>query len=82
MTDFTVRYFAAAAEVAGVDAEQWDSEFVSSLASLRVALCERHGDQMTRIVRSGTFLVNGVSREETELENGFVVDVLPPFAGG
>lgn len=82
MSQFTVRYFAAATEIAGVESEPWSQDGVTSLASLRTALGERYGSEMIKVVRSGSFLVNGVAQGDADILEGSVVDVLPPFAGG
>ncbi|MDQ4215310.1 MoaD/ThiS family protein [Microbacterium capsulatum] len=76
----TVRYFAAAAEAAGRDQEQLPVE--GTLGALRQELLRRYGDPMARVLRSGSFLVDGrVSRDESH-PLGESVDILPPFAGG
>jgi molybdopterin synthase sulfur carrier subunit len=82
MTQFTVRYFAAAAEIAGTEREEWNLADASSLASLRAALGERYGSEMMRVVRSGSMLVDGVAQFDADTLDGSVIDVLPPFAGG
>lgn len=74
-----VRYFAAAAESAGVDEEQ---RAEASLTALRAAIVAAHpalGDILPRCA----VLVDGV-RTDTDrpLAGGETVDVLPPFAGG
>ena len=74
-----VRYFAAAAEAAGRDAESLD---VATVGALRLQLEERYGEPMTRVLRSGSFLVDGVVSRDPERALGTRVDVLPPFSGG
>jgi len=74
-----VRYFAAAAEAAGRDAEQLD---VQTVGALRAHLVETYGDAMARVLRSGAFLVDGVVSRDDAVPVGSRVDVLPPFAGG
>lgn len=81
MADFTVRYFAAAAEATGVEAEAVSLE-PATLGALQDLLVERYGDAMQRILRSGSFLVGGVVRRDREHALSGTVDVLPPFAGG
>ena len=80
-----VRYFAAAAEAAGRE-EEWlpvaSTGHPLTVGELRATLAARYGESMDRVMRSGSFLVDGVvSRDDarTILER---VDVLPPFAGG
>ena len=74
-----VRYFAAAAEAAGVEEETLDAETVGALRAL---LADRYGAPMERVLASGSFLVDGVVSRDLSLALGSRVDVLPPFAGG
>ena len=74
-----VRYFAAAAEAAGRDSESLAAMTVGELRSL---LEQRYGDAMSRVLRSGSFLVDGVVSRDPERALGARVDVLPPFSGG
>jgi len=74
-----VRYFAAAAEAAGRESEQLDATDVGALKAL---LVERYGEPMTRVLRAGSFLVDGVVSRDDATPIGAAVDVLPPFAGG
>ena len=77
-----MRYFAAAAEAAGVEEECWEAGQSATLGSLRAMLAERYGEAMARVLRGGSFLVDGrVRRDDGEI-GGTRVDVLPPFAGG
>ncbi|MGV8969910.1 MAG: MoaD/ThiS family protein [Microbacteriaceae bacterium] len=75
-----VRYFAAAADAAGCEAEDLPS--VATVGDLRASLGERYGDAMTRVLASGSFLVDGVVCRDDSRTLGERVDVLPPFAGG
>ncbi|QYH36727.1 MoaD/ThiS family protein [Salinibacterium sp. M195] len=77
-----VRYFAAAAEAAGCEAEEVDIATDATLGDLTTTLIERYGDLMQRVVDSGSFLVDGVARRDPAHAVGSRVDVLPPFAGG
>lgn len=92
MSQITVRYFAAAAEAAGLEEESWSAE---TLAALRTGLTEKYGEPMAQVLRAGSFLVDGVVRRddgpiaapvstagEPTPRSGITVDVLPPFAGG
>lgn len=74
-----VRYFAAAAEAAGRVGESLDAGSVGELEAL---LVERYGDAMARVLRSGSFLVDGVVSRDPSRALGARVDVLPPFSGG
>ncbi|HIY67504.1 MAG TPA: MoaD/ThiS family protein [Candidatus Agrococcus pullicola] len=81
MTEYTVRYFAAAAEAAGIEEERFDTRLAGTLDELRAALHERYGAEMSRVLRGGSFLVDGTVRRSGAIA-GRTVDVLPPFAGG
>jgi len=76
-----LRYFAAAAEAAGRADEVWD-EPVTTVGELRAALVARYGDAMSRVLETGSFLVDGVVSRDPARALGKRVDVLPPFAGG
>lgn len=76
-----VRYFAAAAEAAGCAEESWD-EPVTTVGELRAALVARYGAAMSRVLETGSFLVDGVVSRDPARALGERVDVLPPFAGG
>ncbi|MBK0417611.1 MoaD/ThiS family protein [Leucobacter sp. CSA1] len=82
MAQITVRYFAAAAEAAGVDEEPWDLGVSPTIGELRAGLARRYGAAMERVLRAGSFLVDGEVRRDEGALRGSVVDVLPPFAGG
>ncbi|WP_109471300.1 MoaD/ThiS family protein [Ornithinimicrobium cavernae] len=77
----TVRYFAAAAEAAGMDQEQVTATDVGALVT---GLVERHGEVLADVLRRSSLLYEGryVSDHTTALATDAVVDVLPPFAGG
>jgi molybdopterin synthase sulfur carrier subunit len=78
-----VRYFAAAAEAAGVEEERLDlPELAPTVGALRDLLVARYGPAMARVVANGSFLVDGVVRRDPAAPVGAQVDVLPPFAGG
>lgn len=82
MAEITVRYFAAAAEAAGATEERLTLPDPLTLKTLRSELAERHGAAMERVLRSGSFLVDGTVRRDSGEVHGSVIDVLPPFAGG
>jgi molybdopterin converting factor small subunit len=75
-----VRYFAAASEAAGLEEER--IEGTATVGELRALLIERYGDAMSRVLASGSFLVDGVVSRDDSRALGARVDVLPPFAGG
>lgn len=82
MTLVTVRYFAAAAEAAGVDEERLELTDGATLGALRDELVARYGAPMQRVLRSGSFLIDGTVRREAGHPVAERVDILPPFAGG
>lgn len=76
----TVRYFAAAAEAAGVDEE---SITATTGGELRAAASARHGADLERVLARCSLLSGGTRLEDdASIEPGATVDVLPPFAGG
>jgi sulfur-carrier protein len=82
MTLVTVRYFAAAAEAAGREEERLELGDGATLGALREALVTRYGPPMERVLRSGSFLVDGAVRRDPAHPLAANVDILPPFAGG
>ena len=78
----TVRYFAAAAEAAGLEEERLVFESGATLASLKALLADRYGDQMRKVMDAGSFLIDQVVRRDPAAALSDRVDVLPPFAGG
>lgn len=77
----TVRYFAAAAEAAGVFTE---SLHVDSVGELTQAMVRTHGPVLASVLARCSLLASGVrvSDDAAPLSDGDTVDVLPPFAGG
>lgn len=74
-----VRYFAAAAEAAGTDAEE---RAESTLLALRAAVVAQHPDLASILPRCAV-MVDGVrADDDRSLEGAQLIDVLPPFAGG
>lgn len=74
-----VRYFAAAAEAAGVDSEERGEP---TLAALRAAVLADHA-ALDGILDRCAVLVDGVRHDDdAPLDDVTHVDVLPPFAGG
>ncbi|MCE4027481.1 MoaD/ThiS family protein [Microbacterium sp. Au-Mic1] len=85
MATITVRYFAAAAEAAGRDQEQLTVDAGSALSTvgaLRAELLGRYGAPMAKVLKSGSFLVDGTVSRDDSRPLGETVDILPPFAGG
>jgi molybdopterin converting factor small subunit len=77
----TVRYFAGARAVSGVDTE---SREAGTLGELVGQMVDTHGARLERVLTACSFLVDGTQTRDraTALPPGSVVDVLPPFAGG
>jgi molybdopterin converting factor small subunit len=82
----TVRYWAAAKQAAGVDEE---SLTASTLAEALAAATARRGggQEFEAVLARSSFLVNGVQASRSgpgavPLDEGAVIEVLPPFAGG
>ncbi|MFT4217240.1 MAG: MoaD/ThiS family protein [Micropruina sp.] len=78
-----IRYFAGAAEAAGVHEETIDAEFEVSVADL-VEQLGSDRERLAKVLAVSTLLLDGRaarSREEF-VAPGAQVDVLPPFAGG
>ncbi|MFJ4223831.1 MoaD/ThiS family protein [Microbacterium sp. NPDC089695] len=74
-----VRYFAAAAEAAGTDAEERPE---TTLAELRAAVVSEH-PALGDILPKCAVMVDGVrSDDDRSLDGVALIDVLPPFAGG
>ncbi|MCK2023059.1 MoaD/ThiS family protein [Microbacterium galbinum] len=74
-----VRYFAAAAEAAGTDAEERTEP---TLAELRAAVVADH-PALADILPRCAVMVDGVrSDDDRSLDGVELIDVLPPFAGG
>nr|WP_028051163.1 MoaD/ThiS family protein [Cellulomonas sp. URHD0024] len=74
-----VRYFAAAAEAAGVDAETLQS---GSADDVRATMIDRH-PALAAVLGRCALLADGVRVDGTDLVTpGVTLDVLPPFAGG
>ena len=76
-----MRYFAAAADAAG-RGEETVHLTGTTVAALREALELRYGESMTRVLRTGSILVDGVVSRDPERPLGAAADVLPRFSGG
>lgn len=74
-----VRYFAAAAEAAGTDAEERSEP---TLLDLRAAIIAEH-PALVDILPRCAVMVDGVRTDvDRPLDDVQLIDVLPPFAGG
>ncbi len=80
----TVRYFAAAAEAAGVTSETVEAHAARTAGELRATLVEAHGDALGRVLTRCSLLAAGhrLDDDAAPVPAGVTVDVLPPFAGG
>lgn len=76
-----MRYFAAAADAAGLGEETVDVPG-ATVAALRAALESRYGEPMARVLRTGSILVDGVVSRDPDRPLGAAADVLPRFSGG
>ncbi|MDN5791391.1 MAG: MoaD/ThiS family protein [Micrococcales bacterium] len=75
----TVRYWAGARAVAGVDADQHAGATVGDVLE---SVVSSHPD-LRRIATVATFLLDGRHAErDTPVVEGVTLEVLPPFAGG
>jgi molybdopterin synthase sulfur carrier subunit len=81
VAEVLVRYFAAAAEAASREEETLELPD-ATLGGLRTELLARYGEPMAAVLRSGSFLLDGVVSRDPARPLGARVDVLPPFAGG
>lgn len=74
-----VRYFAAAAEAAGVDAEERGEH---TLLAFRTAAVAEH-PALADILPRCAVIVDGVRADDDRpIDDAQLIDVLPPFAGG
>ena len=86
MAKVTIRYWAAAKEAAGVPEESVDA--VTLRDALDAAIAGRGPDtRLAAVIARSSFLVNAdpvgrVAKESIVLDEGAVIEVLPPFAGG
>jgi molybdopterin converting factor small subunit len=86
MPKVTIRYWAAAKEAAGVAEES--VEAVTLRDALNTAVASRKPDKrLETVIARSSFLVNAdpvgrAARESIVLDEGAVIEVLPPFAGG
>ena len=77
----TIRYFAAAAEAAGMPTQ---TLVAGTAGSLRAAMVAAHGPALERVLARCSLLADGVRLEDdaSVVPPGATVDVMPPFAGG
>jgi molybdopterin synthase sulfur carrier subunit len=80
----TLNFWAGARAAAGTPSE---SVTAATVADALDAVLTRHDDpRFTRVIRASSLLVDGVTASadtlNRPLDEGTVVEVLPPFAGG
>jgi len=86
MAKVTIRYWAAAKEAAGIAEESLEA--VTLRDALNAAVANRRPDsQLATVIARSSFLVNAdpvgrAAKESIVLDEGAVIEVLPPFAGG
>ena len=86
MAKVTIRYWAAAKEAAGMPEEAVDA--VTLRDALDAAVATRQPDtRLATVIARSSFLVNAdpvgrMAKESIVLDEGAVIEVLPPFAGG
>ena len=86
MAKVIIRYWAAAKEAAGVQEESVEAVTLSDL--LNTVVASRKPDRrLADVLARSSFLVNAdpvgrADRQSIVLDDGAVVEVLPPFAGG
>ncbi len=86
MAKVTIRYWAAAKEAAGVPEESLEA--VSLADALNAALARRSpASRLREIIARSSFLIDAdpvgrAAKESILLDEGAVIEVLPPFAGG
>ena len=86
MAKVIIRYWAAAKEAAGVQEESIEAITLSDLLNTVVASRKPDG-RLADVLARSSFLVNAdpvgrTPRQSILLDDGAVVEVLPPFAGG
>jgi molybdopterin synthase sulfur carrier subunit len=81
VAEVRVRYFAAAADAAGLGEETVEVAG-TTVGALRDALESRYGDAMAGVLRTGSILIDGVVSRDPERPLGAAADVLPRFSGG
>jgi sulfur-carrier protein len=86
MAKVTIRYWAAAKDAAGLPEETVHADTLREALDTVVLGREPDGRLATVLARS-SFLVNAnpvgrAAKESIVLDDGAVIEVLPPFAGG
>jgi sulfur-carrier protein len=86
MAKVTIRYWAAAKDAAGLPEESVEAATLAG--ALNAAVASRpSGSRLQEVFARSSFLVDAApvgraARESIMLDDGAVIEVLPPFAGG
>lgn len=86
MARVMIRYWAAAKDAAGIPEESVEADSLAE--ALNAAITRRQpGARLSEVFARSSFLVNAApvgraARETYMLDEGAVIEVLPPFAGG
>ena len=86
MPTVTIRYWAAAKEAAGIAEESVNADTLRD--ALDTAIAARGADnRLASVITRSSFLVNAdpvgrAAKESIMLDEGDVIEILPPFAGG
>lgn len=86
MAKVIIRYWASAKEAAGVQEESVEAITLSDLLNT-VVVSRKPDGRLADVLARSSFLVNAdpvgrSPRQSILLDDGAVVEVLPPFAGG
>ncbi len=86
MAKVTIRYWAAAKAAAGMPEESVEALTLADALNAAVA-GRKSGSRLPEVLARSSFLVDAVpvgraARESILLDDGAVIEVLPPFAGG
>lgn len=78
-----MRFFAAARAAAGADSDQLIVPRGATVADV-VSELRYRSDELARVLQRCSYLCDGIAvrDQNTELDSGQILDVLPPFAGG
>ena len=86
MARVTIRYWAAAKAAAGVPEESVEAATLAGALDAVIA-SRKPGSRLLEVLARSSFLVDAApagraARESIVLDDGCVIEVLPPFAGG
>ena len=86
MSRVIIRYWAAAKDAAGLPEESVEAVTLRDALNAVVA-SRKPGSRLAEVIARSSFLVNAdpvgrAAKESIILDDGAVIEVLPPFAGG